>query len=122
MAVPNEVQILLDKLLVAGWDNISDEDLLHEIFYANAYPEHATLPQERSQRLFDDILSELDIEDIEEGGLAGGEAYGIIRINDKYFKATWGVSTSGYVVTDGIQNRIVEVKPKVISKTIYEEG
>ncbi|CAH9017313.1 conserved hypothetical protein [Vibrio phage 193E37-1] len=116
MSLPKDIQELVDVLQLAGWSKIDEDDLIYEIFYGNEYPEHDTGDYKVWNDHFDKICEELEVDHEEEGRL-GCEAYGIIKIKEFYYKATWFPETmSNY----GIKDRITEVKPVQKIVTVFE--
>ncbi|CAH9014214.1 hypothetical protein VP424E501_P0178 [Vibrio phage 424E50-1] len=117
MALPKDIQELVDTLQLAGWSKIAEDDLIYEIFYGQEYPEHDTGDYKKWNEVFDKICEDLDVEHEEEGRVSYN-AYGIIKIKEFYYKATWFPETmSNY----GIKKRITEVNPVHKMITVYEE-
>ncbi len=120
MALPKDIQELVDALQLAGWSKIDEDDLIYEIFYANDYPKHDSGDYCKWNEVFDKICEELSVSSVEEGEI-GDYSYGIIKVKDRYYRTTWEYTTSGYALLGCIQSSIREVTPKVITKTVYEE-
>ncbi len=120
MALPKDIQELVDTLQLAGWSNIDEDDLIYEIFYGQDYPEHDTGDYDKWDEVFDKICEELSVSFVEEGEI-GDYSYGIIKVKERYYRTTWKYTPGGYALLYCIQSSIREVTPKVITKTVYEE-
>ena len=124
MALPKDIQELIDTLQLAGWSKIDEDDLIYEIFYGQDYPEHDTGDYDKWNEVFDTICEDLDVEHEVIGSGADNWSnveYGVVRTKEFYYKAVWKVSYNGLPDISDIKSRITEVNPVQKMITVYEE-
>ena len=116
-----ELKELFDTLEEAGFE--INARTIYGIFDEDRNLDHPELDWQESRKLLDSILLGVGYEvvDGEYGGEGEGEhCYGIIKVNDKFFQASWSYYSYHGCEYDYIEDTIREVKPVEKTITVYE--
>ncbi len=118
-----ELKSLLEDLGQAGFDESTATTLYH-IFDGDEVPNNSELDWTEAGEVFQSLCDKHMLEVIAgEGGSEGGGEYcwGVIRIGDKYLRATWSYYSYQGCEWDYIEDTIHEVKPVEKVITVYEK-
>lgn len=118
-----ELKALLEDLSQAGFDDSTATTLYH-IFDGDDVPENSELEWTESGVVFQSLCDKHMLKVVAgEGGSEGGGEYcwGVIRIGDKYLRASWSYYSYQGCEWDFIEDTLEEVKPVEKVVTVYEK-
>lgn len=112
---------LFDRLEEVGFEG--GTRLIYNVFDEDHDAEHTTLGWSEVGDLFEKTLSEFDFELL--GGEYGSEGegehcYSVIKVKDKYFRASWSYYSYSGCEYDYIESTLQEVKPVEKTIIVYE--
>lgn len=116
-----ELKGLFDTLEEAGFE--VNARTIYCVFNENHDLEYPELDWQESGQLFESILKSVGFEGMEGeyGGEGEGEScYSVIKVNGKFFQASWSYYSYHGCEYDYIESTIREVKPVEKTITVYE--